>query len=134
VKVKARVNKAGTFQRSSVFYTSKTDRDEAYQTGAYAVQSALKGESGYMVAMEREEGKNYKVKNILVPLEKVANGEKMVPRDWINREGNNVTQEFIDYVRPLILGEIEVDNDNGLPLFTNLEKNYVNKILPEYTV
>ena len=48
--------------------------------------------------------------------------EKKVPRAWINEAGNGVTQEFIDYVLPLIQGETDAPKENALPRFARLKK------------
>ena len=40
----------------------------------------------------------------LKDVHKIANDEKLVPRNWVNEEGTYVTNEFISYVRPLIQG------------------------------
>jgi hypothetical protein len=61
--------------------------DEAYEAGRFAVESALSGETGKMAAFERfiDNGR-YACRMLLQPLEKVANVEKKVPREWINEE------------------------------------------------
>jgi len=46
---------------------------------------------------------------------RIANEEKLVPRSWVNKEGNYVTQDFIDYIRPLIQGDYQPIMVNGLP-------------------
>ena len=43
-------------------------------------------------------------------------------REWINAEGNGVTQGFIDYCLPLIQGETPMVKENGLPRFCKLKK------------
>ena len=69
-------------------------------------------------------------------LKDVANGEKKLPREWINEEGNFVTQEMIDYVKPLMRGEVpvRVSADDGLPLFMRFRREHVEKKLPAYKV
>ena len=52
----------------------------------------------------------------------MANFEKKVPREWINEAGNGVTQDFIDYVLPLIQGETDAPKENSLPRFARLKK------------
>ena len=64
----------------------------------------------------------YKCEIELLPLSEVANTEKKVPREWINEEGNGVTQEFVDYALPLINGENVGPKVSGLPRFANLKK------------
>ena len=70
------------------------------------MEHAIDGESGKIVGFKREyENDKYICKTELMPLTCVANEEKIVPREWINTDGNGMTQEFIDYALPLIQGE-----------------------------
>ncbi|MGI5936249.1 MAG: 6-phosphofructokinase [Oscillospiraceae bacterium] len=110
-------------QRSAAHIASKTDLEEAFLAGKVAVESAINGETGKMVAFQRDtsEGK-YLCKTKLVPLEDVANLEKKVPREWINESGNNVTNDFINYVLPLIQGEPERITECSLPRYARLKK------------
>ena len=64
----------------------------------------------------------YTCERELLRLSEVANTEKKVPREWINEEGNGVTQEFVDYALPLINGENVGPKVSGLPRFANLKK------------
>jgi 6-phosphofructokinase 1 len=110
-------------QRCGAHLAAQTDIDEAFLAGKYAVECAVKGETGKMVAFERDmSGGSYACKLILQPLSVVANAEKKVPRDWITPEGNNVTDAFIDYALPLIQGENKRILENGLPRFAHLKK------------
>ena len=112
-------------QRCAAHLASKTDYDEAYMAGLKAVEYAINGESDKMVSFKCTRGSklsDYKCEIELVPLEDVANVEKKVPREWINKKGNNVNREFIDYVLPLIQGETELPKVNGLPRFAQLKK------------
>ena len=113
-------------QRCARHIASKTDLDEAYMTGKLAVESALAGESGKMVGIERRmvDGK-YSAGYVLVPLAEAANFEKTVPLEWITPSLNNVTDEFIDYVLPLIQGEQECVLENSLPRYSRLRKVFV---------
>ena len=47
--------------------------------------------------------------------------EKKVPREWINEEGDYVTEEFLNYVRPLIQAELTPMMVDGLPRHLRLE-------------
>ncbi|NLL39680.1 MAG: 6-phosphofructokinase [Clostridiales bacterium] len=110
-------------QRCAAHIASQTDINEAFLAGETAVTAALSGQTGKMVAFERETiNGEYKCKTKLIPLEDVANIEKKVPLDWINPEGNGVTNEFIDYVLPLIQGEPDRRLENSLPRFAKLKK------------
>lgn len=115
-------------QRCGAHLASQTDIDEACLAGKYAVECALRGETGKMVAFERDmSGGSYTCKLTLRPLTVVANAEKKVPREWITPEGNNVTSDFIDYVLPLIQGENKRVLEKGLPRFAHLKKILVKK-------
>ena len=110
-------------QRCGAHLASKTDVDEAVLAGKTAVESAISGESGKMVAFERGvRCGRYVCKTKLIPLDSVANLEKKVPLEWITPEGNNVTQEFIDYALPLIQGEPKRATENSLPRYAKLKK------------
>ena len=103
------------------------DIEEAYEAGAYAVRVAVEGKSDYMVGFERVSSVPYENKMVLIPLEKVANTEKKVPREWINEEGNFIKQEYIDYALPLIQTESNQPKEDGLPRFARLKKVLATK-------
>lgn len=110
-------------QRSAAHIASQTDIDEAFLAGKAAVESAIAGETGKMVGFIRETVNGaYKCKIALQPLTITANAEKKIPREWINEAGTYVTDEFIDYVLPLIQGENKRKTENGLPRFAKLKK------------
>ena len=133
VKIKARFNKLGTNQRSAMHFASLTDVNEAYMCGQMAVRYALDGINGKMVTLVRQTGPKYKCTTGLAELRDVANGEKKVPREFINDKGNNITDAMRDYVRPLVQGEapITIDKD-GLPVFMRFEHKLLEKKLPKY--
>ena len=110
-------------QRCGAHLASETDLNEAVEAGRLAVEAAIAGETGKMVAFKRNEvdGK-YACEMMLIPLESVANLEKKVPREWINAEGNNVTKDFINYALPLIQGQPERPTEHSLPRYARLKK------------
>ena len=110
-------------QRCASHIASQTDIDEAYSAGKKAVEAAVSGTSGYMVAFRRvmENGK-YRCELTLVPLASSANFEKKIPLAWINAEHNGVNRELIDYVLPLIQGEPEIPKVDSLPRYARLKK------------
>ena len=110
-------------QRCGAHIASATDIDEAFNAGKVAVEKAVAGETGYMVAFERQmvDGK-YSCAYRLLPLESVANYEKKVPMEWINDTHNGLKQEFISYVLPLIQGEANVPKVDSLPRYAKLKK------------
>lgn len=121
--LKARCNTLGTAQRSAMHFASKTDVDEAYASGAKAVELALAGKTGVMVTLVRQPGDEYVCTLGEAPLGDVANVEKKVPREWINAEGNYVTEDFIKYCRPLIEGEVAVPMLGGVPFYAKIDMN-----------
>ncbi len=110
-------------QRCGAHLASQTDVDEAFGAGKEAVEQAVKGETGKMVAFKREyENGRYRCRMELLPLSSVANFEKKVPMEWINKEQNGLEHEFIDYVLPLIQGEPKLPLENSLPRYARLKK------------
>lgn len=110
-------------QRCGAHLASKADLDEAVLAGKTAVEAAVAGETGKMVAFERDYADGqYVCRTKLIPLQSVANVEKKVPISWITKEGNNVTQDFIDYALPLIQGQPERPTEHALPRYARLKK------------
>ncbi len=121
--VKVRPIELSLLQRCGAHLASQTDIDEAFLAGKVAVEAAVSGVTGKMVAFEREivDGK-YHCATKLLPLTAVANFEKKVPIEWITPEKNNVTDDFIDYVLPLIQGEPEIPREHSMPRYAHLKK------------
>ena len=113
--VKCRSIELSLLQRSSSVLASGREREEAEQVGRFAVKSAVNGESHQMVCMERAEGESYRIDYVLKEVADIGNKEKMIPSWWITKEGTDVTEEFLDYVRPLIEGECEMRFRDGMP-------------------
>ena len=102
---------------------SETDIEESVMSGKAAVENAVAGITDKMVGFQctRDNGK-YVCKTELLNLTDVANTEKKVPLEWINKEHNGVEQPFIDYVLPLIQGEPNLPKVDSLPRFAKLKK------------
>ena len=131
--IKARWNKLGTQQRSSMHFASLTDINEAYMCGKHAVKAAMSGVNGKMVTLVREKGVKYKCTTGLAELKDVANGEKKVPKEYINEKGNHITEACRRYIGPLIKGEAPITvGKDGLPVYVRLAKKWVEKKLPSY--
>jgi 6-phosphofructokinase len=122
IHAKIRGIELSLLQRCAAHLASKTDIEEAYMAGKAALEAAVDGQTAKMVAFKREEGEEYICKTILVDLSEVANVEKTIPREWINKEGNDVLKAFINYALPLVQGETEMKYENGLPRFARLKK------------
>jgi 6-phosphofructokinase 1 len=108
-------------QRCAAHLTSKTDVEETFLVGQEAVKAALAGETGKMMVYRRISANPYKIKIESADITKIANVEKTVPRNWINEAGNDVTQEAIDYMKPLILGEPDLVFEDGIPVSLRLD-------------
>jgi len=133
VKIKTRSNKLGTNQRSAMHFASLTDVNEAYMCGQMAVKYALDGVNDKMVTLVREKGPKYKCTTGLAKLSDVANGEKKVPREFINDAGNHITDAMRDYVRPLVQGEAPITiGEDGLPVFMRFKRKPLEKKLSKY--
>jgi len=78
------------------------DIDEAYMAGRTAVDLAGNGQTGVMVTLERRPGSEYKCGYGTMPLHEVAIKAKPMPDEFINSDGNFITDAFLDYLRPLI--------------------------------
>lgn len=115
-------------QRCGAHLGSKTDVEEAFGAGQEAVKAAVSGMTDHMVAFERtmEKG-SYKCNSKLINLSYAANTEKTVPQEWINDEGNFVTDDFVDYALPLIQGDSHPPYVDGLPKFAKLKKVQAGK-------
>lgn len=112
---KVRSIEVNVLQRSSMHCSSKTDLDEAFYIGRKAVEAALEGQNGIMLTYKRKPGREYGVEIGSVDVHRVANFEKLVPVDWIVPEGNHVNGTMINYLLPLIQGEVPVQYKNGIP-------------------
>lgn len=100
--LRARMDQPGTLQRMSQAHQSEVDLIEAEECGRAAVRGALAGTTDQMVVLERADGPTYRCTIGMAELEQIANVEKRLPGDFINDEGNFVTDAFIDYALPLV--------------------------------
>ena len=110
-----------TLQRCASHIVSRRDITEAYDAGATAVAAALAGGTGKMVIFKRISNEPYKVFTETHDIGDIANVEKTVPKEWITQNGTYVSQEFIDYARPLIIGELTPFMVDGLPRHLTIE-------------
>jgi len=120
---------ADYLQRAARHIASKTDVDQAYAMGKAAVELALKGHNAVMPTIQRTADKPYKWKVGMAPLEKVANVEKMLPRDYITTDGFHITAKARKYMLPLIKGEDYPPYKDGLPQYVVLKNAPVKKKL-----
>ena len=105
-----------SLQRAAAHVASLTDLREAEKVGKHGAKLAFNGETGKMVIMERVSNKPYKIKySSFNNIHDIANLEKKVPLEWIDQENNYVKDELIDYIRPLIIGEVKQYYKDGVP-------------------
>ena len=119
---KTRSIEYSTLQRSASHMASRVDVDEAFRGGGAAVKAADEGDTGKMVVIDRVADDPYMSAAGIYDVHRIANNEKLVPRSWMNREGNYVTEEFINYIEPLIQGDYQPFMVNGLPQHLVLKK------------
>ncbi|WP_282924056.1 6-phosphofructokinase [Mediterraneibacter massiliensis] len=112
---KTRAIELSSLQRSASHCASRVDILEAYQVGGAAVKAADEGDSGKMVVLKRLSDDPYQSGTEVKDVHKIANDEKLVPREWLNEEGTYVTDEFVNYVRPLIQGDVSPIMVDGIP-------------------
>lgn len=120
---------ADYLQRAARHIASKTDVDQAYAMGKAAVQFALQGKTAIMPTIVRVSNKPYKWKIGSTTLAKVANVEKMMPRNYITKDGLGITTRCRTYLSPLIKGESYPPYKDGLPKYIRLKNIQVPKIL-----
>ncbi len=112
---KVRSVELNILQRCAAHVASATDVAEAEAVGMAAVRAAMAGETGKVAAIQRVSTDPYRVDYTCIPVEQVANRVKYVPREWISAAGNDVTDDALAYIRPLVQGEPTVLTENGLP-------------------
>jgi 6-phosphofructokinase 1 len=129
----ARGQVPGTDQRDTSIFASTVDLDEAYKVGQKAVLVAAEEGSGWMSTILREPGRIYSVRYDKVPLEEVANSERAFPKEWIAKDRIDLTDEFVEYARPLI-GEDwpSVPLVGGIQRFARLQMKFAKKKCKEY--
>ena len=120
---------ADYLQRAARHLASKTDLEQSYAVGKAAVELALRGENAVMPAIVRVSDRPYRWKLGVAPLAKVANREKMLPRNFITRDGYGITARARAYLAPLIRGEAPPPYRDGLPRYVRLKNVDVPKKL-----
>lgn len=107
--IKARSEKPGLLGRTAISMRSKRDLEEAILVGEEAVKAAIEGKTKQMVGLFRKEMKDnsYQVYTKLVPVEEVMLYEKKLPDTYMNERGNDVTEEYLDWLRPLVGDQLQ---------------------------
>ncbi|HVR36597.1 MAG TPA: 6-phosphofructokinase [Methylomirabilota bacterium] len=129
LNTKTRTVKLGYAQRCAAHCASAIDMREALACGEAAVKAAVDGKSGFMVKLVRLQSAPYKWTTDLQDLRDIANVEHLIPRDWLNEDGLQPNEKFLEYARPLIEGELTLPMENGLPRFAVLDRVRLEKKL-----
>lgn len=104
--IKARSEKPGLAGRSSIANQSGVDREEAIITGEKACIAAISGKTGIMIGFKRISSNPYKIETVEIPIDEVMLHEKPMPKEFITGDSRGVTDEFIEWCKPLIGGEL----------------------------
>ncbi len=112
---KTRAVEFSTLQRAASHMASLTDLNESYAAGYNTVLAGDRGETGKMVIFVRNSEFPYQCGVEVFDIHQIANAEKVVPREWITEDGTDVTEDFVNYVRPLIRGEVAQIMIDGIP-------------------
>jgi ATP-dependent phosphofructokinase / diphosphate-dependent phosphofructokinase len=124
---------ADYLQRAARHIASKSDVDQAYAMGKAAVEFALQGHNSVMPTVDRISSKPYKWKIGMAPLSKVANVEKMMPKNFITRDGFGITEKCREYLAPLMKGEdYPPYGADGLPKYVTLKNVALAKKLEKF--
>ena len=111
---RVRADTFGYLQRSFPGTASKVDQREAFLAGQAAVRAALESvrvskdanDSKFprkgTIAIVRENGKKYKVAFAPVPIANAAKFTRSVPKEYIAKNGHDVTPAFIEYAKPIV--------------------------------
>ena len=102
-------------QRCASHIASLTDINESVMVGKGAVKAATEGRTGVMMTIDRAEGNEYTTTVGCADIAGIANAINTVPAEYINADGNGITEAGIEYLKPLIMGELALEFENGLP-------------------
>lgn len=128
-KVKIRTIELSLMQRCAAHLASQLDIDECFKSGQMAVQKAVTGATALMPGFHRDPiSRSYQTEIVMYPLDQVANAEDKLPDAYINEAGNGITDAFVDYLLPLIQGDLAFPYKDGLPDFAKLQMIQVPKL------
>ena len=117
-------------QRAAGHLVSETDAKQAYAVGVAAVDYALAGQDGMLPAIRRISDAPYRWDLVPVAAAEIGNLERRVPAHFIRDDGLHVTPAALDYLRPLIEGEISYSISGGLPDWRGFNLPLVGHKLP----
>ena len=113
--LKTRAVEFSTLQRAATHLASLTDINEAFQVGYDAVKAAEEGKTGMMITLNRNGDDPYQCGTSAYDIHAIANVERPVPAEWITEDGCDMNEGYINYARPLIMGELQPLFVNGVP-------------------
>jgi 6-phosphofructokinase len=113
---------ADYLQRAARHAASAVDVEQAYAVGKAAVEFAVQGKNAVLPVIVRKSSAPYRWSIGEAPLEKVANHEKTVPRNFITADGFGITAACRRYLLPLIGGEDYPPYRDGLPDYVQLKR------------
>ncbi len=117
---KVRAVEINVLQRAAAHSSSLTDLHESVLIGQNAAQLGYEGATAKMMCYQRVSDSPYTLEVFSTDISQVANQEKVIPRSWISKEGNDITNAFLEYAKPLILGEPQIPYQAGIPDYCNI--------------
>ncbi|MEZ5543337.1 MAG: 6-phosphofructokinase [Pseudomonadota bacterium] len=126
---------ADYLQRAARHIASKNDVDQAYAMGKEAVKLALAGKNSVMPTVVRTSNSPYRWKVGVADLSKVANVEKMMPKNFITPDGFGITKKCREYLEPLMKGEdYPPYGKDGMPKYVQLKNAPVKRKLGDFEI
>jgi 6-phosphofructokinase 1 len=120
--LKSRYIEFSSLQRCAAHLASRSDADEAYNVGYLAAKAAFEGNTGMMVTIQVQSREPYVETYDMFDIHEVANIERKVPQNWIINDGTYVSDEFLQYARPFIIGRVAPYTAGGLPIHITMTK------------
>ena len=125
--LKSRYIEFSSLQRCAAHLASRSDSDEAYNVGYFAAKAAFEGNTGKMVTIKVDSREPYVETYDMFDIHEVANVERKVPLDWITNDGTYVSDEYLKYARPFIIGRVAPYTAGGLPIHLTMTKKRNHK-------
>ncbi len=126
-------NVSGLDQRMASVLASNVDLEEAFLVARHAVELAIKGGTGWMSTILRKPGEIYEAYYDKVLLTDVANSERALPKEWISENRRDVTDDFVQYAKPLIGDNwVDIPLEGGIQRFANFQNIFAEKRCKDY--
>ena len=120
--LKSRYIEFSSLQRCAAHVSSRVDADEAYNVGYLAAKAAFEGKTGMMITIQVESREPYVESYSMFDIHEVANIERKVPKNWIINNGTYVSDDYLAYARPFIIGSLQPYTAGGLPMHLTMKK------------